>query len=335
MERKLIAAAVSSALALPMAAQAVEFSVSGHVNRAVISVDGNGNDGDLQHVDANVSESRVRFVGSEELDSGITVGVNLEVGFGSDTHGYGGSVEPDPDATTGLKSSKSDLRVRHKNVYIMTQGGKITLGQTQSTSDNVPYANMGGPSFLAGVTNWCPFSNGGYTGGSPGCQSNSQGRIEALRYDTPSFGPVSIATSVGEDDYWDAMVKVSGSAGDTGYDFRVGYVGDNDANDDDILTMTGSVGFAQGTAVTAAWGKDGNKDADYQYLAVDQTYGDGSIGAYYGRGEIDGLDGSRWGVGVGHTVGGGATAYAGFRNMEKEGSDDVTLVVLGMRVTFN
>ena len=42
MERKLIAAAVSSALALPMAAQAVEFSVSGHINRAIISVDGGG-----------------------------------------------------------------------------------------------------------------------------------------------------------------------------------------------------------------------------------------------------------------------------------------------------
>ena len=44
MERKLIAAAVSSALALPMAAQAIEFSVSGQVNRAIISVDGGGAD---------------------------------------------------------------------------------------------------------------------------------------------------------------------------------------------------------------------------------------------------------------------------------------------------
>ena len=42
MERKLIAAAVSSALALPMAAQAVEFSVSGQINRAIMSVDGGG-----------------------------------------------------------------------------------------------------------------------------------------------------------------------------------------------------------------------------------------------------------------------------------------------------
>ena len=58
MDRKLIAVAVSSALALPMAAQAVELSVSGHVNRAIVSVDGAGNDGSLQFNDANASESR-------------------------------------------------------------------------------------------------------------------------------------------------------------------------------------------------------------------------------------------------------------------------------------
>jgi hypothetical protein len=330
MERKLIAAAVSSALALPMAAQAVEFSVSGHVNRALISVDGNGLDGDLKHVDANASESRVRFVGSEELDSGITVGVNLEVAFGSDVGSYSGDVSD--DGTTAA----NDLRIRHKNVYVTTQGGKITLGQTQTTSDNVPYANKAGPSWLAGVSNWCAFSSG-YSGpgGSPGCQSNSNGRARVLRYDSPSFGPVTVAASMGEEDYWDAMVQIAGSAGDTSYDIRAGLVGENDDNEEDVITMSGSVGFGSGTAVTGAWGANDNKDADYQYVAVDQSYGDGSIGVYYGRGEISGYDGSRWGVGVGHNVGGGATAYAGFRNMAKEGQDEITLVLLGMRVTFN
>ena len=75
MERKLIAAAVSSALALPLAAQAVEFSVSGHVNRAhhqcgqtAAHVTAN-----LQHVDSNASGTRFRITGSEELDSGMTL----------------------------------------------------------------------------------------------------------------------------------------------------------------------------------------------------------------------------------------------------------------------
>ena len=218
----------------------------------------------------------------------------------------------------------------------MTPGGKLTLGQTQSTSDNVPYANKAGPSFLAGVTNWCSFASHGAA-----CQSNSQGRLRLLRYDAPSMGPATIAASVGEGNYWDAMVKVAGSAGETGYDLRFGYVGDNDDNDDDILTFSGSVGFAQGTAVTVAWGKDDNIEVDdikvggdYAYLALDQTYGDGSVGAYYGRGNEGDDDGSLWGVGVGHNLGGGATAYAGFRSMD-DGKDDVTLVLVGMRVTFN
>ena len=335
MERKLIAAAVSSALALPMAAQAVEFSVSGHVNRAVISVDGDGNDGSLQFKDANASESRVRFVGSEELDNGITVGVNLEFGVGSDTNGYGGKVVVDPDAKpmdTGFKSSSSDLRVRHKNVYLMTPGGKITLGQTQSTSDNVPYASLNGPSWLAGVTNWCSFASHGNA-----CQSNSKGRQRVLRYDSPAMGPATLAASTGEGNYWDAMVKVAGSAGETSYDLRFGYIGDNDKEDDDRLTFSGAVGFAQGTAVTLGWGSHDIKgaDADFTYVALDQSYGDGSIGAYYKRGESGGEEGSLWGVGLGHVVGGGATAYVGFRNMEADGADDVTLVLAGMRVTFN
>ena len=68
MERKLIAAAVSSALALPLAAQGGGVLVYGQLNRAVISVDGGTNDGDVQHVDADASQSRFRFTGSEELE---------------------------------------------------------------------------------------------------------------------------------------------------------------------------------------------------------------------------------------------------------------------------
>ena len=314
MERKLVAVVVSTALGLPMAAGAVELAVSGHVNRVLMSVDGTGedSDGDWIHKDANVSESRVRFVGSEELENGTTVGVNLEVGLGGNAYGYSGD----------------DLRVRHQNVYINTAGGKITFGQTQTTSDNVPYANMGGPSGLAGVTNWCPFASEGAA-----CQSNSNGRKELLRYDSPSMGPVSFAASSGESDYFDTMVKVAGSMGDTGYDFRVGYVVDDGA-DQDAMTASGSIGLATGTAVTAAWGQIDDADTDYVYTAVDQKYGDGSVGLYYGRGTDGAAEDSLWGVGVGHNMGGGATAYAGYRRME-DGDKDVDLLLVGMRVKFD
>ena len=74
---------------------------------------------------------------------------------------------------------------------------------------------------------------------------------------------------------------------------------------------------------------------EYTYVEVDHSYGDGSVGVYYKAGETNGVDGSLWGVGVRHNVGGGATAYAGYRLMEEDGKEDTTLILAGMRVTFN
>ena len=306
MDRKLIAVAVSSALALPMAAQAVEFSVSGHVNRAIISVDGGVNDGKLQHVDANSSETRFRFTGSEELDSGMTAGVQLEYGL------------------TG--------NVRHANVSLSSAGGKLTVGHGSRATDGMAHADLGGASWLGGATNWCSYASAG-----PACPSNDGGRGPMLRYDTPSIGPASIAVSTAEDDYWDAKVSVAGSMGDTGYALRVGHIGRERRQHDggDVTTASASVGIGQGTSVTAAWSQDNGADHEYQYLKLDHVYGDGSIGVVYKRGEADGTDGSLWGVGIGHSLGGGATAYAGWRQMSEDGMDDVDLVVVGMRVTFN
>ena len=304
MERKLIAAAVSSALALPMAAQAVEFSVSGHINRAIISVDGGGNDGDLQHVDANSSQTRFRFTGSEELDSGLTAGVQLEY---------------------GLKTN-----VRHANVYLSSVGGKVTLGHGSRATDGMAHADLGGASWLGGATNWCSYHSTG-----PACPSNDGGRGPMLRYDTPAIGPASIAVSTAEGDYWDAKLSVAGSMGDAGYDVRIGHIGENDAGGD-ITTASAGVGFGQGTSLAVAWSQDNGADHEYQYIKLDHVYGDGSIGVYYKRGEEDnGNEGSLVGVGIGHSLGGGATAYAGWRQMSEDGMEDVDLVLVGMRVTFN
>ena len=324
MERKLIAAAVSSALAVPMAAQAVEFAVSGHVNRAVVIVDQDGytkdgrdQDGKLQHVDANSSETRFRFTGSEELYSGRTAGVQLELG------------------------RPGDLRTRHANVYLDGAGGKLTLGQASAAADGMAHARLGGPSWLAGVTNWCS-----YHGSGPACASNDGNRIDVLRYDTPSLGPVGIAASTGNNEYWDAKLTVAGSMGEAGYDFRLGYIAEDDTDDGKVLTTSAAVSFGQGTAIAAAWSKDdmpneATKEHEYFYAEVDHSYGDGSVGVYWKQGETSDsgpgadVEGTLWGIGLGHNIGGGATAYAGFRHMEEDNEEDANLYVAGLRVTFN
>ena len=390
MERKLIAVAVSSALALPMAAQAVEFSASGHINRAIISVDGGGasnmpdaHDGDVSHVDANSSETRFRFTGSEELESGMTAGVQLELG------------------------RPGNWRTRHANVYLSTAGGKITIGQGSEATDGVAHADLGGASWLGGATNWCSYASSG-----PACPSNDGNRNPVLRYDTPAIGPASIAVSTGNNDFFDIKLSISGSMGDAGYDFRIGHTAEYEADvaavdgsvsihtgrdliaghtdvatllDDlpegatvapvtstdtpldgntplaedtlyekrlpgsdagttdtgDITTMSGAVSFGQGTSIAAAWSQqDTGSQVEYQYLKADHSYGAGSVGIYfksgeYGAGAKKGVDGSLWGVGIGHSLGGGATAYAGYRSISEDGMKDIDLLLAGMRVTFN
>ena len=396
MERKLIAAAVSGALALPMAAQAVEFSVSGHINRAIIGVDGGGannkkdkEDGSVQHVDSDASETRFRFTGSEELESGMTAGVQLELG------------------------RPGDWRTRHANVYLSTAGGKITIGQGSVATDGMAHARLGGPSWLGGVSNWCAYHSSG-----PACPSNDGGRSPVLRYDTPAIGPASIAISTGDNDYFDIKLSISGSMGDAGYDFRVGHIAEyekdvaavaatnqtvrgsdlakvlttekftadaagiedhemknsvklarlngnaGDFGDEDlfnkhtpgspastkdvgdITTMSGAVSFGQGTSVAAAWSQqDTGAQVEYQYMEVDHSYGDGSVGIYFKTGEYGatdkdaestkGVGGSVWGIGIGHSLGGGATAYAGYRQISEDGMKDIDLLLAGMRVSFN
>ena len=75
-------------------------------------------------------------------------------------------------------------------------------------------------------------------------------------------------------------------------------------------------------------------------MKLDHSYGDGSVGVYYKTGEYGagmkkGVDGSLWGIGLGHSLGGGAHAYAGYRQISEDGMKDIDLLLAGMRVTFN
>ena len=318
MERKLIAIAVSTALGLPMAAHAVEGSVSGHVNAALVQVDG----GDTTFGSGNGSETRFRFTGSEDLDSGMTVGVTLEVGAGGNVHGYGGGLNDDGTA----KDGKSDFRIRHANVSLSSAGGKITIGQQGRPSGGANYADVGS-TWLAGATNWCSYG----IGGGAACTTNDASRGQVIRYDSPAIGALSIAVSGGNDDFWDAAATIVGSAGDAGYNLRFGYNGTDGAED---VIVSGSV--TMGTiGVAAAWSDGGEADNEHMFAKLDHTYGDGSVAVYYRRGEAGGNEGSLWGVGVAHSLGGGATAYAGYRMVDNDGAEEQDGLLAGVRVTFN
>lgn len=305
MERKLIAIAVSSALALPMAAQAVQFSVSGLVNRAIISVDGGDNDGDLQHVDADSDESVFRFEGEEEIENGMAVSVALEYGL------------------TG--------EAGQANVSLGGAFGSLTIGLADPSSDGANYPDFGA-AYLGGVTNTCSY----HSTDGPGCQDYTPDGQPMLRYDSPEIGAVSFSTSAGENDFWDVAASVAGSFGDAGYDVRIAHVGKFDGGADGDQTMaSANVMFGQGSNAGFGWARNHRTDDNYQFVGVGHTYGDGTLGVYYKRGEMGGTEGSAWGVGLGHDLGVGAAVYAGYRLMQEDDADDVSVVLAGMMVEFN
>ena len=332
MERKLIAVAVASAMGLPMAADAVDIDVSGHVNRALTieNQDGNPNDGDIQLKTGNGSETRFRMKGSEELDNGLTIGVNFEVGAGGDINNYkhrdAFPASEDPDEPGNTKAvTGSDFRVRHANVSLSSAGGTVTFGQTGRASDSAPYADVGS-TWIAGATNWCS-----YGGGGPACNALDRGRTELIKYDSPALGPASISASFGESDFWDVAANISGSAGDAGYNLRVGYIGKEEV---EAIMASASVTVGS-TGVAAAWSNGDGEDKESQYVKLDHSYGDGSVAVYYKQGRTGDDEGSLWGVGVAHSLGGGATAYAGYRIVDNDNAEELGLVIAGMRVTFN
>ncbi len=75
MNKKLLAVAVSSALAAPMAAHAVKYKLSGQINRAAV-YQNDGNRSDVQFIDNVSSGTRWRLTGSEDIGNGMKVGFN-------------------------------------------------------------------------------------------------------------------------------------------------------------------------------------------------------------------------------------------------------------------
>ena len=111
--KKLLAASIAAAIA-PMTAQAVDVSVSGHVNRMIRYVD-DGQDSDIQHLDhAGAGISRWRMSAEGELDNGLMAGAYIESGFGSNANtrtamNDGGKNEEKHKATTTVTEDEAGV----------------------------------------------------------------------------------------------------------------------------------------------------------------------------------------------------------------------------------
>ena len=336
MNRKLLATAVAGAIA-PMAAQALDVSVSGQVNRAIRFAD-NGVNSDVQHVDGSASKSRFRFTAEGEVMAGLTAGAHIE--YGSANNGGGGLDIEQSDAGAGFDA-------RHSLLYLSGDFGKITLGNAPAAGNGVMWTSHNG-AWMG--TEYSPDTNSGLgvmmtDGMSSGYSvfsffpSVNIGRKNTLRYDSPSIGPISVSASIQKDD---ATSHAWSFGASLGHDVGAANVIGGIIYLEDVLGIAGGLAFANGTSVNAAWGSDDSGGQDYEdmYINVAHSWGNMNVAVDY-RSTENGMDmeGRAIGLGAQYSLGGGVDVYAGFNSysFDAPGMDleDITAFHLGSRVRFN
>ena len=211
-----------------MAAQAVDFTISGHVNRALVITDSDSGRTPSTVKDHGSSGSRIRVVGEGEMMDGGTAGVKLEYGAGS------------------------SLSLRYAEVWFSADYGKVSIGQGDQGGEGSVYNDKAGVYIGHGQ------ESGGITSGSYYSSLDGGGsRIERIRYDTPSVGPFSVAVSagrVGRIDQVSAGIKLSQDFGGTDFSAALGTI---QWGGGDKSTVSGSAGvkLASGVTISGAWGK--------------------------------------------------------------------------------
>jgi predicted porin len=182
--------AITILLMLP-AAQAIDFAISGQVNRAILWGD-NGNDDDVKFVDNDNSSTRFRFTGANDFDEVWKVGIVWEVQMESNS-----SADSAIDIGTNGDTADVTFTERKMEFYVEHKMfGKLSLGQGDTASNSTAEVDLSGTDVV--VYSAVPDMDGGFsfrTGddvvvafvGDVFSNYDGLSRRDRIRYDTPTF----------------------------------------------------------------------------------------------------------------------------------------------------
>ena len=224
MHKKALTVAIAGALAAPMAAQAVDFTISGHVNRALFLTDMENGSKQARVQDNGGSSTRIRATGSTEMMDGNKVGIQLE-----------------------YQHSDGSLGLRHANVQYSGGFGKITLGQGSEAGDGSAYSDTTGVFGIGhGAGTPTDFGLGAYFGSLDG-----GGRVDMVRYDTPALGPASAAVSLANGDRVSGLVKFKSDFGGTSVGAQLATL--QEPGDTSTIGASAGATMASGLTLSGAW----------------------------------------------------------------------------------
>ncbi len=368
MKRKLCLA-VLAALAAPASAPAIEHAISGHVNRMIRFAD-DGKASEIQQLDSDHSRTRIRWRGNGDIGRGMRAGIYIETAVASSRSSVA-PIKLDGDGTDAT------FAIRHSALSFSGKWGQIRLGNTSEVLDGAAQADLSGdtlamwseaPEDNAGGIAWRTSDGGVITGaGCPatGCavvdtrRDFDGDRVNLLRYDSPSLGPVSVSAAVFNDNAFDIGAELTSTLGGGKLLVRGAFSKEDQRGGYNQWATSGSYLFSQGTSFTFSLGgrdlKGSGDDPINYWFKLGHKWGNNALSI--GGGQTEDLltkGANSWDVGVGfvHTIPKpGVELYAAFHHLELDldstaestlafsgsstSTEEINVFMVGSRIRFN
>ena len=159
MNKKALTLAVSGVVGAPMSTQAIEVSISGQVNRAIMWAD-DGRQNDVFFVDNTASNSRFRLTGSQDIGRGMKAGFKIEVHAATNAN-FSQTIKQSGDkdlaagevSTRGSGFNRAILGRRVNELWFSGSFGKVSLGAGPGAADGSAEADLSN-TFLASQALW-------------------------------------------------------------------------------------------------------------------------------------------------------------------------------------
>ncbi len=322
----------------------VRLEISGQVNRAILFGD-NGQQSDILSVDNDASSTRVRFVGSADVDSALTIGTTIEL-----------EAESDSSRTVGFEGNNSGFNLNERKLDLFFDHddlGKLSLGQGDTASNGATEVDLSGTT-VVGYSDVASLAGGLNFNGSTVTIANAFNNLDGLsredriRYDTPSFSGFRASTSLGPDSERDVALRFGGKFGDAQVRAAAFYA-DSEAQNE---SYGGSASvLVNGFNATLAYAEedDGRPGADQKmyygklgYKFSMFEFGGSAVAVDYARHDdvaAIGDEATAYGAYFVQKVDKAATElYVGARNheLDRDGAnfDDIFTTLVGARVKF-
>lgn len=253
-----IVLALAAAISIISPAHAVDFKISGQINRAALYAD----DGDTAKwffVDNDNSSTRFRFTGSNDFDNDWKVGIVWEV-----------EMQSDPSNNVNMGDDGSDFGAVHfderKMEFWVEKWGRIWLGQGDMASNSTSEVDLSGTTVAA-------YSDIGAVGGSFEFKDNGVGtnttvgssrsnfdglsRRDRVRYDTPKLAGFYGSGSIGNKNRWDVAARYAGDLGWAKFAAAAAWADFGTSSDtvDGQFSSSASMLFNFGLNLTASYAK--------------------------------------------------------------------------------